>query len=101
MPEPVERTVCPEKIPPPEAVQRVIDVAEAYEPPTSLTGKTQTKNGCNAPNNQQILARRLQAWELRVYGLSFRAIAKQLGVSSSTAINDVIKAGDLASLDDI
>ena len=94
MPEPVERTVWPEKIPPPEAVQRVIDVAEAYQPSTSLDSQTRTKNG--AANNQQILARRLKAWELRVYGLSFRAIAKQLGIAPTTAINDVLKAGDLA-----
>lgn len=90
MPDRSVRAVWPLDPPPPEAVAQVLATAVAYHPSTSETAEHD-----GGPNNAQTLARRLQSWDLRVGGLSFRAIAKLTGVSPSTAYIDVQMAGDL------
>lgn len=73
------------------ATEHVLAVAQNFK------GSSATGNSHNAPNAQQLLSRRLQAWDLRVAHKSFREIAQRLGVSPTTAFQDVLRAGDLAS----
>lgn len=76
------------------ATAHVLATAEAF----AMDGHVTTEQDGN-PNDQQILSRRVQSWDMRVDGYSYRDIAQRTGVSLTTAYHDVQVAAEL--IDDV
>ena len=77
-----------------DATEHVLATAQAFEMEGHVTHELDGN-----PNAQQVLARRVQSWDLRVDGYSYREIAERTGVSLTTAYHDVQVAAEL--LDDV